>query len=247
MLTALFLLSSQPAHSGEVIDGIAATVNGVAILRSDVDEALRVEAFLEGRPPGPVTAAQQEAVLQRLIDQELLRQQMAGAFAPPKPEELAERMRQVKCRVAPGTCATERPRADVLPAQDQSWQAALSRYGLSEEALTGRMAAQMQLAAFLEWRLQLSAPVDAASIQAYYQEKLLPELRRQGTLTEPPFAQVSPQIAEILRQQRMDQMLDSWLQELHRQSRIRTGPDPEPAPAASTGWRNQGAAIAPGR
>jgi hypothetical protein len=240
LLLVLLLMGVRRARSGEVIDGIVATVNGVAILHSDVEEAVRCEALLDGHPPAAITAAQREAALQRLIDQELLREQMAGAIPAAKPAEVAERIRQVRCSLglggsSGGACAEAAPQAtqqgmqqpekSVAPgvSGDQAWQSLLTSYDISEEELAERLSVQMQLTAFVESRLRSTVRVDAASIQTYYRDELLPQLRQRGITADPPLAQVSSQIEEILRQQRADQMLNTWLQNLRQQSRIRIG------------------------
>ena len=68
------------ARAGEVIDRIVATVNGHIILQSDWDEALCYEALLNGRALSQFTDDDRRAVLDRLIDQELLGEQMKSAF-----------------------------------------------------------------------------------------------------------------------------------------------------------------------
>ena len=65
--------------SAQVIDRIVATVNGRVILQSDWDEALGYEALLNGRSSSEMNADERRAVLDRLIDQELLREQMKSA------------------------------------------------------------------------------------------------------------------------------------------------------------------------
>lgn len=261
LVLGLVLMGSRWAHAGEVIDGIVATVNGVAILQSDVDEAVRCEALMEGHPPVAVSAAQREAVLQRLIDQELLRQQMADAIPAAKPAELAARIRQLKCSLgigggkagtpAGGPCEGELPvsgqGAGVASAGDQAWRNLLASYDLTEEELAESLSGQMQLTAFIESRLDPSVRVDAASVQAYYQDKFLPELHHRGVQKDPPLAQVSSQIEEVLRQQHVDQMLNNWLQTLRQQSRIRIGPE-SPLPAAgSAGPPGDGGTAGPKR
>src|ERR1700730_19102905 len=83
MLTALALLiaalSFPAATAGEVIDRIVATVNGRIILQSDLDEALGYEALLNNRNLSQFTDDDRRSVLDRLIDQELLRGQLKSA------------------------------------------------------------------------------------------------------------------------------------------------------------------------
>src|SRR5271168_2844571 len=75
LLPALLL----PSAFAEVIDRIVATVNGRVILQSDWDEALSYEALLNGRRLSQFTEDDRRAVLDRLIDQELLGEQTKSA------------------------------------------------------------------------------------------------------------------------------------------------------------------------
>ncbi len=220
-LAAIVLLGamSAPLWAGDVIDRLVATVNGTAILLSDVDQAVRVEALLEGRPLAAVSPAEQESTLQRLVDQELLRQQMGRDFPPPTAAELSDRVRQVRAQI-PGAQS------------EQGWTAILGQYGLSESELAERVAVQMQIGRFVESRLRPGIHVDSASVQAYYRDQLVPRLRSTGVMTEPPLSSVSQQIEDILVQQRMDEMLSAWLRNLRQQSRIRTGPASDSEPSA---------------
>src|ERR1035437_4262127 len=67
------------ARAGQVIDRIVATVNGHIILQSDWDEALCYEALLNGRALNQFTDDDRRSVLDRLIDHELLGEQMKSA------------------------------------------------------------------------------------------------------------------------------------------------------------------------
>src|SRR5262249_24225930 len=77
LLTAM--VRATQGQAGEVIDRIVATVNGRLILQTDWDEALAYEAILNGRSLSQFTDDERRAVLDRLIDQELLREQMQAA------------------------------------------------------------------------------------------------------------------------------------------------------------------------
>jgi len=77
LLAFLFLAPSRSA--AEVIDRIVATVNGRVLLQSDLDEALCYDALLSNRSLANFTDDDRRAVLDRLIDQELLREQMKSA------------------------------------------------------------------------------------------------------------------------------------------------------------------------
>src|SRR5208283_1979144 len=69
----VFLLPSAvtPTSAGEVLDGVVATVNHKPIFRSDWDEAVCFELFMQRKPVTQVTEADRLAALQRLIDRQL--------------------------------------------------------------------------------------------------------------------------------------------------------------------------------
>ena len=120
MLFAALIVVPRSAAEGssEVIDRIIATVNGQVILPSDWDEALCYEALLSNRSLAQFTDDDRRAVLDRLIDQELLHEQLKSSEFPHATE--AE---------AAGQIAGARklyPEA----ATDEGWQALLAKYGL---------------------------------------------------------------------------------------------------------------------
>ena len=206
---ALVILMMAPAlaSAGEIIDRIVATVNGHAILFSDVDEALRYEALLNRRGLDTFTQADRKAALARLIDQELLREQMEGLSYPhPSAEELRQQVLAIRKQL---------PEA----ATDEGWRALLTRYGFTEEEFAEHLDSQLDTMRFLALRLRPSVHIDAATIEAYYRDKFLPELRKSGA-PEVPLADVSAKIEEVLAQQRMDELLNEWLRNLRDQSDI---------------------------
>jgi hypothetical protein len=228
------LIFAVPAFSGELVDGIAATVNGVAILYSDLDVAVRSEALLDGRSLESVTTQQRQEALERLIDQELLRQQMGPDVAAPSADTLAARLQQVRAQL---------PEAR----EDAGWLRLLHGYGLTEQEFSARISAQMQITGYLQSRLRSTVRIDPAAVQSYYREKLLPELRKRGVTSDPPLAELTGTIEEILRQERMNELLVSWLQRMRQQARIRTAPEASPEPAGSSGWRSETTLSAAGK
>ncbi len=109
------LPSSRRPDAGEVIDRIVATVNGHIILQSDWDEALCYEALLNGRALNQFTDDDRRAVLDRLIDQELLGEQMKSAsFQHASEPEAAARVAEAR---------KQYPEA----ATDEGWQAVLTQ------------------------------------------------------------------------------------------------------------------------
>jgi hypothetical protein len=219
LVAAVALLAGcRPAQAGDLLDRIVATVNGHIILQSDWAYALSYEAFVDGRGLEQFAAAERKTALDRLIDQELLQEQMGSSdLQPVSEEEIRQRIQEIRTRY---------PGADSA----QGWHEVLGRYGFTEDELKRRVALQLELMRLVDARLRPNVSIDSKSIESYYNQELLPQLRQSGK-GEVPLAEASPQIKELLTQQKMNQMLVAWLQNLRSGSEIQT----EPAAAGSQG------------
>ncbi len=207
---SLLIGMALAASAGEIIDRIVAVVNGQPILESEWDEAVRCEAFLDGRPLEQVTPEAQRAALERLIDQELLHQQAtAYRFPPLADDDVQKRMVEIRSQLSGA-------------GDDRAWKTALQKYGISEAEFADRVRAELEIVRFLDVRLRPAIRVDQRSVQAYYRDTFLPQLRKAGA-KEVPLAVVAPKIREVLVQQRMGEMLNQWIKALREQSDIRFG------------------------
>ncbi len=65
-----------------------------------------------------------------------------------------------------------------------------------------------------------SVTVDSKSIESYYNQELLPQLRQSGAQNV-PLAEVTGKIKELLTQKKISQLLTAWLQNLRAGSQIR--------------------------
>ena len=216
----LWSLVMLPARASDIIDRIVATVNGHAILQSDWEEAIRYEAFIDGRSLDKLTADDRKATLDRLIDQELLREQVRSSASQTKNTELEQRIQEIR-KLYPGA------------ETEQGWSARLERYGLNEKELKNRVAQQLNLMQMVEARLRPGIQVDLRSIELYYQESIVPQLHNSGA-KQVALAEVSTKIKELLTQQKMNDLLGSWLQTLRAASQIRTSAASPTLPGAQT-------------
>ena len=206
--TVVLLTVAFSSSAGEVIDRIVATVNGHIILLSDWEDSLRYEAFSSRRSPDGMTAEDRKAALDRLIDQELLREQLQASDAhEASPEEVAQRVAEIR---------KQYPEAET----ELGWRTLLDRYRLSEENLKSRVAAELDLMRLVDARLRPSVNVDSKSIESYYNQELLPQLRQSGGQNV-PLADVTAKIKELLTQKKISQLLTAWLQDLRAGSEIR--------------------------
>jgi hypothetical protein len=206
-------LAGSSLLAGDIIERVVATVNNRPILQSDWDEEVRYEAFVNHRSLASVTADDRKAALDRLIDQELLRQQIKedeaeGVLQPSSPN-VEKRLQEIRKQYA----GAEKPAV---------WQADLQRYGLRAEDLARHVLLQARLERLIDVRLRPTIHISHSSIESYYQQQLLPELRKAG-VKDVPLVEVSPKIEELLTQRRMNELLAAWLHDLRSQSDIRMG------------------------
>jgi peptidyl-prolyl cis-trans isomerase SurA len=210
LVTAVALLAGcRLAQAGEILDRIVATVNGHIILQSDWADALRYEAFVDNRPLDQFPLAERKAALDRLIDQELLQEQMrASDFRHATDEEIRQRIQEIRSHY---------PGSDT----DQGWRKVLDRFGFTEDELKRHIAIELDLMRLVDSRLRPNVSIDSKSIESYYNQELLPQLRQAGK-GEVPLAEASPRIKELLTQQKMNELLVAWLQNLRSGSEIQT-------------------------
>jgi SurA N-terminal domain len=200
-----------PAAAGPIVDRVVANVNGHVVLQSDWEEEVEFEAFEDGKDPAVFTVAERKAALDRLIDQELLREQVRPS-QPAPPDQVAARVAEVR-KLQPN-CST-----------DAAWHAALQRYGLTQKSLESRLSDQIQLMKLVEDRLRPSIQIDQQAVERYYRDELLPELRKAGAQAK-PLTEVYGRIRTLLAEKKLNELLTGWITSLRSEGHILT-PDPK--------------------
>ena len=206
IILGLCCLAVPALHAGEVLDGIAATVNGHVILQSDWQDEVQYESFLAGRTLQNVTPQDRQAALDRLVDQELLREQMnTTEFKPASTEDVAKQVETAK-----KDYAREHPA--------QSWSGALTACQLTEGDVSDHLALELSQLRMVDAHLRPSIEVDAAAVEAYYKEHMAPTFAGGAQIS---LKQATPGIRELLTQQKMNDLLSSWLETLRSQAQIK--------------------------
>jgi peptidyl-prolyl cis-trans isomerase SurA len=191
----------------EVIDRIVATVNGRVILQSDWDEALCYEALVTNRSLGQFTDDDRRAVLDRLIDQELLREQMKSADFRHATDA------EVQTRIA--AARKQYPQAG----SEDGWEAVLAQYHITVKDFYSRVQQQIDVMRLVDARLRPAVQIDSKSIEAYYRDQFVPKLKESGA-ADVSLAEVSGKIRELLTEQKVSEMLVSWLQTLRSEGEV---------------------------
>jgi peptidyl-prolyl cis-trans isomerase SurA len=213
----LALLALAPSAGAEVVDRIVATVNGRVILQSDLDEALCYDALLTGRSLADFTDDDRRATLDRLIDQELLREQMKSAdFRHATDTEVSARIADAR---------KQYPQA----VTDDSWRSLLTRYHISERELFAHVRQQIEVMRLVDARLRPAVQIDTKSIEAYYRDQFVPKLKQSGAF-EVPLTEVAAKIRELLTEEKVSEMLVSWLQTLRSEGQVHI-PGVTPSPS----------------
>jgi len=218
---ALSMALALSAMAGQIVDRVVAKVNDHVILQSDWEQEVAFEALANGRDPDSFTSAERNAALDRLIDQELLREQVRPS-QPAAADEVAARVAEVRndVRKLHPDCAT-----------DEGWHAQLQRYGLTQGALEKRLSDQIQLMKLVEDRLRPSIQIDQHAVETYYNDQLLPEMKRAGNRAT-PLTEVFGRIKDLLAERKMNELLSGWLASLRSGSHILT-------PESTAGERNR--------
>lgn len=205
-------ITAPPIPPGAVVlDHVVAVINGSVILQSDVTEEMNY-AFLQLFTAGAARNTPQRA-LQRLIDRDLILQQMetAQTVIPPTPEEVKQRIAELRGVIpecVPYHCQT-----------DSGWQAFLRTKGLTEKEVEAHWAQRMLILSFIQSRFGAGVHITRAEIADYYNKTLVLQLRARA-VKPPALEAVSSRIEEILLQQRVSSLLLEWLQSLKSEGSV---------------------------
>jgi hypothetical protein len=196
MRTLAFCLLSLGlgALSAEIIDRIAITVGNQVITESQIDEEIRITAFLN-RDKLDVSAGARKQAATRLIEQALVKREMELSHYPlPQQEDASAALEGIQ--------ATYPNHADFV--------AAMQSYGITEADLTHRLLWQFTLLRFIDYRFRPGIQIADADVQTYYRQQVS-GWERQGINPIPTLEDSRDQIEEILTQKRIDQALDQWM------------------------------------
>jgi hypothetical protein len=193
MLTAVF---------GEEIEHLIAAVNGKVITEGDFRLARSLNAVVYSGNKEMLYSDDQ--VVSRLIDRELLRQELKN-FDIAKEDEAEVESRMQALRDA--------------YAKTGGLSACLKRNGLQETELISYLRLESSILQFVNFRFRPFINISQEEINSYYKNRLAPQLEK-SKIELPSLAQVSTQIEEILRQEKINEVLDQWIANIRHNSRI---------------------------
>ena len=199
----ILLLTAAPLLRADIIDRIAITVANQVITESQIEEEIRVTAFLN-RGQVDLGAAARKDAAGRLIEQALIRREMESSRYPvPELSDTGGSLKTIE---------------DMYPSA-MAFHAALASYGISEDDLTRRLWWQLTLLRFIDYRFRPAIRIPSSDVQAYYRQQVS-QWQQKGINPIPTFEASRDQIEEILTQKQIDLALDQWLQDARKQVEI---------------------------
>ena len=146
------------------------------------------------------------------------REQMGSTdFKPTSSEEISTQVGELKKQYA-------------LDHSGESWNEALAKYKVTEPEIAAHVELELNALRLVDARLRPSIQIDAAAVEEYYKKELLPKLL---TGQQIPLQQATPKIRELLFQEKMNELLSSWLESLRAQGQIRILARETPGPQVS--------------
>jgi len=190
-LAVFALVFAVPSRPQEVIDRIAARVENDIILLSEVRELGRYQQFLDGK------SETEEQLLDRLIDQWLVRTEAeASRFPQPSEEDTNHGVERVQQSFA----------------SPEEFALRKKQCGLNDVEVRRMVASQLYLSNYLDSRFRPSAQIDAKAIEDFYQNALVPQAKARGQ-APPTLDDARDLIHEALVQRNISEQADRWLKE----------------------------------
>ena len=181
--------------SAELIDRVVAAVNNDVITRSELRQAVAFNAAIGSKGKGRRVEAE---TLQGIINRRLLQEAYRLKVAEVTELDAAVELSRLKGRLG----------------SDAAFGEFLVRTGLTEERLTKLLGERLLVERFVEKKIALFARVGRDEAQAYYNG-------HPGEFQGKRFSEVQKQITALLAEQKVDQQLDQYIEELRGRAFIR--------------------------
>jgi len=188
---ALLALGPACARSQEVLDQIAARMEGDIILLSQVRTLSRYQMLVDGKSESDA------AILDRLIDQWIVRNEADTArFPHPTDAAIAHGVEHLQASFA----------------SPEEYQARKRQSGLNDIEIQRMVAEQLYLSDYLDSRFRTASQVDAKQVEDFYQQAVVPRAKARNQ-APPPLDASREYIQEALVQRGINEQAAVWLKE----------------------------------
>lgn len=201
-LAVFLLVPAGAAQKPELKDRVMAVVDEDPILASELERVISLG--LVPRTEGEPDDAYRRRVLDGLIEERLRFHEIDRYGFEQVPVDLVEKqMAEIRARFP----------------NDEAFRKTLRDLGLTQQELRQIVARQLMVLTHVDEQLGPRVFVSLDDITAYYRNVLTPELQKQGAKV-PPIEDVRDQIRAVLKEQRLNQELEKWTEELRRKADI---------------------------
>jgi SurA-like N-terminal domain len=177
-----------------------------AITDRDVESEFRYEQLLNGKlPEGMPDPQTREKIRERLIEQALLAEEAQNSHLPVVTQStLAEDLDEIQKKFD----------------SPQAFQAALPAAGLDTGKLLDQLRLRDSIEQLTDTRLRPQAWVEQSEIEKYYNETFIPAFKQHDQAPPPALDEVKDKILEILREEKINKLLDEWISDLRANHRV---------------------------
>jgi hypothetical protein len=198
IFSAALACCPRVATAQEVVDRVIARIDKNVILLSELRELGEFQVVVEGKQEP------EEKRLDELIDQWIIEQEASAAgFKSPTDTEVQ---------------AAERKLASEAGGEDK-FRAKEAEAGLSDDGVQRQLRRALFFSRYVDYKFRPVAQIDAAGIQKYYDEQLVPQAKAHGQ-SVPELSAVSEQIRELLVQQAITDRSNEWMAESRSRMKI---------------------------
>jgi parvulin-like peptidyl-prolyl isomerase len=203
VLALLLVVPPAPAAGQATLkDRVVAIVDEDPILASDVERVIGLG--LVPANPGESDRDFRRRVLGRLIDERLRFHEIDRfGFEQVPVAQVDKNVQEIRARFK----------------TEAEFNQRLKEMGLTLAGLRQLVTRQVMVLTYVDERLGAKVFVSAEDVDAYYRDSLAPELKKLNQPV-PPIEQVRDQIRTVLKEQRLNQEIDSWTDELRRKADI---------------------------
>jgi peptidyl-prolyl cis-trans isomerase SurA len=183
-------------------DRVVAIVDEDPILSSDIDRV--VGLGLAAAKPGESDHDFRRRVLSQLIDQRLRFHEIDRFGLEQVPVALVDQdVKEIHDRFS----------------SEDAFRKRLKEVGLTQAGLRQLVTRQLMVLTYVDERLGPKVFVSQEDIEAHYRDVLTPELKRQNQPV-PPLGEVREQIRAVLKENRLNEEIDRWTDELRKKADI---------------------------
>jgi hypothetical protein len=204
MRRAWFLLFLGFGLHAEILDRVAIYSGRQVITELQLDEEIRVTAFLN-REPVRETLEARRAAAHRLVDQMLIEREMQlNRYPLPSDADVDKYFQQVKEQFG----------------GESSFERVLAAYRLSDTILRAHLALQLTMLRFIDFRFRPEVFVSNDEIEKFYEANLQNWLQQRSQAPPPSLSVSREAIRDAIIQQRADEALNIWLDQNRKQAKI---------------------------